>query len=66
MDAMVVGLVVNLVVERKVVKHGLFAFFNLLEVGIDRPVSRVRPGNIAPLWADFRATIAWPGRMSVS
>jgi hypothetical protein len=53
--------VVNGVVEREVVKHGLFAFLDLPKVGIHRPIPGIRPGNTASLRAGIKAAIAWTG-----
>lgn len=66
MDSVRSCLVVDWVVERKVVKHGLLAFFDLVQVGIDGPVSRIWPGKTASRWAVIGATVDWAGGGSES
>jgi hypothetical protein len=50
-------LVINCIVQREVVEHGLFAFLDLLEVGIDRPIPSICSGNNASLRADIKAIV---------
>jgi hypothetical protein len=65
MYKMVLCLIVDIVVERKIVEQGLWAEVELPKVWIDRSVSWITSRNIASLWTGFDGSIRRAGAQVV-